>query len=150
MAHTNPDGEDPGTRIANAGYSAWSWAENIAGHSDAAAAHDALFCSAGHRVNMLRDTYREVGIGVRVGGDWGVTMTEVFATRSGNAFLTGVAFSDQFVADNFFSLGEGLAGVTIAATAQDPRHDLHDHHRPDRRILTASSRRHVRSDRLRR
>lgn len=116
--HVNPDGKNPGQRIAAAGYSAWSWAENIAIHADAAEAHDLLFGSAGHRVNMLRDTYRELGVGVRDRSDWGVNMTETFAYRTGNAFLTGVAFSDQIAADNFFSYGEGLGGVTITATAR--------------------------------
>lgn len=117
FAHVNPDGENPGDRIADAGYPAWSWGENLAVHIGAAEAHDLLFTSAGHRDNMLRDTYREIGVGVRDRADWGVDMTEAFAYRKGDAFLTGVAFSDQFVADNFFSLGESLAGVTIAATA---------------------------------
>ena len=118
FAHINPDGKDPGARIAAAGYSARYWGENIAIHIGAAEAHDLLFSSAGHRVNMLRDIYREVGVGVRLRNDWGIDMTETFANRTGNAFLTGVAFSDQVVADNFFSVGEGLAGVTITATAK--------------------------------
>jgi hypothetical protein len=116
--HVNPDGKGPGTRIADAGYSARAWAENIAFHVGAAEAHDALFLSAGHRLNMLRDTYRELGVGVRNRVDWGVNMTETFGNRTGNAFLTGVAFSDQVEADNFFSAGEGLADVTITATAR--------------------------------
>jgi hypothetical protein len=117
--HRNPDGDGPGERIADAGYlAARAWAENIAFHVGAAEAHDALFRSAGHRLNMLRNTYREVGIGVRERNDWGVNMTEAFAYRTGPAFLTGVAFSDQVVADSFFTAGEGLAGVTITATAR--------------------------------
>jgi hypothetical protein len=116
--HVNPDGENPGARIAAAGYPAWSWGENIAIHVGAAEAHDLLFASAGHRVNMLNNNYREIGVGVRLRTSWGIDMTETFATRTGTAFLTGVAFSDQVVADNFFSAGEGLAGATITATAR--------------------------------
>ena len=119
FAHVNPDGADPGDRIAAAGYSARSWGENIAIDAGAAQAHDLLFRSAGHRVNMLRDSFRELGVGVRARDDWGVTMTEVFASRTGDVFLTGVAFSDQVIADNFFSVGEGLDGVTITATARN-------------------------------
>jgi hypothetical protein len=119
FAHVNPDGADPGDRIAAAGYSARSWGENIAIDAGAVQAHDLLFRSAGHRVNMLRDSFRELGVGVRVRDDWGVTMTEVFASRTGDVFLTGVAFSDQVLGDDFFSLGEGLDGVTITATARN-------------------------------
>ncbi len=118
FAHTNPDGKNPGARIAAAGYSAWYWGENIAIHAGAAEAHDLLFTSGGHRVNMLSNDYREIGVGVRLRTGWGIDMTETFANRSGTAFLTGVAFSDQVIADNFFSVGEGLAGVTITATAR--------------------------------
>jgi hypothetical protein len=118
FAHLNPDGDGPGDRIAAEGYSARAWAENIALHVGAAEAHDALFRSAGHRQNMLRDTYRELGVGVRERDDWGVNMTETFAYRTGRAFLTGLAFSDQAVADSFFTAGEGLANVTITATAR--------------------------------
>jgi hypothetical protein len=117
--HRNPDGDGPGERIADAGYlAARAWAENIAIHVGAADAHDALFRSPGHRLNMLGNTYREVGIGVRERNDWGVNMTETFAYRTGRAFLTGVAFSDQVVADSFFTAGEGLVSVTITATAR--------------------------------
>jgi hypothetical protein len=118
FSHTNPDGKNPGARIAAAGYSAWTWGENIAIHAGAAEAHDMLFTSVGHRVNMLSNNYREIGVGVRLRNGWGIDMTETFAIRTGNAFLTGVAFSDQVIADNFFSVGEGLAGATITATAR--------------------------------
>ena len=116
--HVNPDGKGPGTRIADAGYSARAWGENIAIHVGAAEAHDSLFLSAGHRENILRDIYRELGVGVRNRIDWGVNMTETFGNRVGRAFLTGVAFSDQVEVDNFYSVGEGLANVTITATAR--------------------------------
>ena len=44
-------------------------------------------------------------------------LTENFGNRAGNAFLTGVAFSDTVVADQFYSVGEGLGGVTVTAQA---------------------------------
>jgi len=115
--HVNPSGEGPWDRIAKVGYPARAWAENIASHLSASDAHEALFGSAGHRLNLLRDSYREIGVGVRERFPWEVIVTEVFATRLGNPFLTGVAFSDAIVADDFFSVGEGLDGVTITATA---------------------------------
>ena len=119
--HVNPDGADPGQRIAAAGYAARTWGENIAYHTTPAAAHDLLFLSAGHRINILRDSFREIGVGVRVRPSWGVMVTEVFASRGGEALLTGVAFSDHLVPDNFYTPGEGLGGVTITAASPDPR-----------------------------
>lgn len=116
--HVNPSGKTPGDRIAAAGYPARAWAENIALHRCASDAHDVLFGSAGHRLNLLSTAYREIGVGVRARDSWGVNVTEVFATRLGNPFLTGVAFSDQVVADEFFTSGEGLDGVTITATSR--------------------------------
>lgn len=119
FAHVNPDGDGPGERIAEAGYAARSWGENLAFDVDVVHAHDLLFQSAGHRVNLLRDSFREIGIGVRDDGFWGVMVTEVFASRAGDAFLTGVAFLDGVVADEFFTPGEGLGGATITATGRD-------------------------------
>jgi len=119
FAHINPDGDGPGQRIAAAQYDARSWAENLALDADVVRAHDLLFQSAGHRINMLRDSFREIGVGIRDDGGWGLTVTEVFASRAGDAFLTGVAFSDHLVADNFFSPGEGLSGVTIVAAGKN-------------------------------
>ncbi len=116
--HVNPSGKTPGDRIAAVGYPARAWAENIALHLSASDAHDVLFGSAGHRLNLLSTSYREIGVGVRARDSWGVNVTEVFATRLGSPFLTGVAFSDQFVADEFFTVGEGLDGVTITATSR--------------------------------
>jgi len=116
--HVNPDGEAPGDRLDDAGYPWRSWGENIAIDLDPVTAQDALFLSPGHRVNMLRETYREVGVGVAFRQNYGVDMTELFASRSGNVFLTGVAFSDQSDGDDFFSAGEGLEGVTISATGR--------------------------------
>jgi hypothetical protein len=119
FAHVNPDGDGPGERLAAVGYAARSWGENLALDADVLHAHDLLFLSAGHRVNMLRDSFREVGVGVRDDEGWGVMVTELFASRAGDAFLTGVAFWDQVLADDFFTPGEGLEGVTITATGRD-------------------------------
>lgn len=116
--HENPDGDDPGDRLNEAGYPWRFLAENIALDCDAVWAQDALFLSPDHRENMLSETYREVGVGVAMHEVYGVYMTELFASRLGNAFLTGVAFSDQSDGNNFFSPGEGLEGVTISAKAR--------------------------------
>lgn len=119
FGHVNPDGDDQGDRLDKAGYPWLSCGENLALHLDPLQAHDALFQSPGHRANLLRDSFREVGVGVAVRPAYGINMTELFAKRSDDVFLTGVAFSDQIDGDNFFSPGEGLGGVAITATARN-------------------------------
>jgi hypothetical protein len=119
FGHTNPDGLDFGDRLDKAGYAWQACAENLAFHLDPLQAHDALFQSQGHRLNMLRDSYREVGVGIAVRPDYGMYLTELFASRADDVFLTGVAFADQGDGDNFFSPGEGLEGVRITAAARD-------------------------------
>ena len=42
--------------------------------------------------------------------------TQDFGTTGSSVFLTGVAYSDSVVKDNFYTVGEGLPGVTITAT----------------------------------
>mgnify|MGYP001067800529 CR=1 FL=1 len=133
--HDNPDGKDPGDRIRDAGYVASTWGENIAWQGSTGAIdlteyvhdlHAGLFQSPGHRRNILNADFRELGPGVRAGvftsggRNWNVAMlTEDFGKRAGHAFLTGVAFSDAGVADEFYSIGEGLDDVTVTARAAD-------------------------------
>ncbi len=133
FAHVNPAGEDPGDRLQDAGYIASTWGENIAWQGSTGAIdltshaydlHAGLFQSPGHRQNILNANYRELGPGLRAGvftsqgRNWNAAMlTEVFGKRAGNAFLTGVAFSDTVVADEFYSIGEGLGDVTVTARA---------------------------------
>lgn len=92
--------------------------------------HSNLFKSSGHRVNMLRDIYVELGTGVRFGKylsngtNWNaIVVTEKFGTYfgAGDSFLTGVVFSDATSGqynDDFYSLGEGVGGGTITAYSQ--------------------------------
>lgn len=128
FSHTGANGSSPGDRMAAAGYSfsgSWSWGENISitwGSGAAITAaqiegfHAGLFRSAGHRANILNDTFRETGIGVEAGeykGSNGVTVTEAFARSGSVPFLTGVAFDDRD-GDRFYDPGEGLGGVAVA------------------------------------
>jgi uncharacterized protein YkwD len=71
--HVNPDGVDPQTRIASAGYippGGWT-GENIAWGNGAlvspASIMDDWMHSPGHRENILRPAFREVGIGITLG-----------------------------------------------------------------------------------
>jgi hypothetical protein len=145
--HTGAGGSDPGDRMTAAGYSfdgTWGWGENLGWQGsfpstpDTVATipevHQGLFvdegiADRGHRKAMMRDAYREVGVGVVTGAFFSsgtnynaVMATQDFAFRTqpsgGNSFLTGVAFNDNVTANNFYTPGEGLGGVTITAVRE--------------------------------
>lgn len=137
FSHTGVSGTDPGQRMTSAGYvfsGNWTWGENIAwsgttGTIDLAAAisghHRGLFLSSGHRVNILNDSFREIGI-AQVGGQftyngtaYNASMaTQAFATSGNSAFLTGVIYNDSN-GDKFYSIGEAGAATsfTIGGTS---------------------------------
>jgi uncharacterized protein YkwD len=75
MDHTNPDGQDPGDRMAAAGYRGSSWGENIAaGYDSAQKVVAAWMQSDGHRKNILNCRFTSIGIGYdpgQVRSDWG-------------------------------------------------------------------------------
>lgn len=128
---------DPFARMTTAGYNYVTAGENIAwqgttGTLDVQSytnwAHGGLFVDEdidgrGHRLNIMDDDFREIGIGDRTGQftTGGVTynsvmVTEDFGARGGNAFLTGVVYNDGLITDDdFYTPGEGLAGVTVRA-----------------------------------
>jgi Ca2+-binding RTX toxin-like protein len=120
-------------RMTAAGYNPLTaGAENIAfigqsGAIDATAAiieqHKGLFLSEGHRVNMLADLYREVGIGQQIGlfTQNGFTynasmVTQDFALSGTRFFITGVVYNDTVVNDDFFTVGEQTAGRNVSTT----------------------------------
>lgn len=137
FSHTGSGGTNPGDRMANAGYSftgSWDWEENIALqgtmgtpdiYSFVTQSEKALFVDAGtttrgHRKNLMNQNFREVGVGIRAGvfsGYNAVMITQDFAYSGSSVFLTGVVYDDSRVlANNFYTPGEGLGGVTISAT----------------------------------
>lgn len=72
--HTDPDGDTPWDRAAQAGVQGLG-AENIArGQADAKAVMEAWMNSEGHRENILNCDYKTIGIGVHEGsgGPWWV------------------------------------------------------------------------------
>jgi len=91
--HTSPDGDSFVDRIIGAGYAkrndGWTLGENIAwGTGDLSSAKgvmDAWMNSPGHKANILKKAYREVGIGIRTGvpSDEGVgaTITADFGVK---------------------------------------------------------------------
>jgi hypothetical protein len=98
--------------------------ENVSGGSNLDAIHDSLFRdsatpSAGHRQNMLMEGVREVGIGIcgEVGSK--VKVTEDFMQsweKTGvSNIITGVVYAD-YDGNEFYSIGEGIAGATVIAT----------------------------------
>lgn len=64
MDHTNPEGQDPGDRMAASGYRGSSWGENIAaGYDSAEKVVAAWMQSDGHRKNILNCRFTTIGIG---------------------------------------------------------------------------------------
>lgn len=135
----NEDGTGTGVyledRLNAVGYNYSSAAENIAWRgttgtpdvtSFVALSHGSLFQSSGHRSNLLNGNYREIGLGVLQGEftSNSTSYNSVITTQNfglsvnSSVFLTGVAFDDLTVDDNFYSIGEGLRGILV--TAEDP------------------------------
>lgn len=127
FSHTGSGGSQPWDRATSAGYAWRTIGENISWRGTTAAAQDAigmvlshhegLFRSAGHRVNLLNDSFREIGLSREQGlfqqgtTNWNASMlTELFGTSGTQRFLTGVVYSD-LNADKFYSLGEGKGGA---------------------------------------
>jgi uncharacterized protein YkwD len=91
--HTSLDGDTFVDRIIGAGYAkrndGWTLGENLAwGTGDLSTAQgvmDAWMNSAGHKANILKKAYREVGVGIRLGvpSDEGVgaTITADFGVK---------------------------------------------------------------------
>ncbi len=132
FSHTGLDGSSPSTRVREAGYSTGA-AENIAfnylGQRDLATvineSHEMLFRSAGHRQNLMSDFMGDIGIGSAIGDRTyeghvfsAVMTTQTFGRESNTpSSLTGVIYTDAGVVDNFYTPGEGIAGVTIEAVS---------------------------------
>jgi uncharacterized protein YkwD len=94
FSHDSPDGVDMADRILRTGYAreqGWSLGENIAwGTGDLATAaeiHRAWMRSPGHKANILRRAFREIGIGISIGAPVdtgrldGATYTADFGVR---------------------------------------------------------------------
>ncbi|MEW6358687.1 MAG: CARDB domain-containing protein [Planctomycetota bacterium] len=134
ITHVGPGGTWPWDRMEASGYTGFSGAgENIAmtwvGGTQTAAvanAHELLFVDAGvdgrgHRVIMMNNNHKEIGIGCTFGqiDGWNYLIaTEDFGWRTGNSFFTGVVYSDDVLDNDFYTPGEGLGGVTITAVRQ--------------------------------
>lgn len=134
FSHDGENGSTVPQRIAAAGYVvvapggtgenlSWRGTTGTMNMDTAVLGHHAgLFASDGHRRNTLTDWFRETGV-AQLNGDFthsnGITydssmLAQKFAASGAGVFLTGVAYADTD-GDAFYSIGEGQAGVTIAA-----------------------------------
>ena len=140
FGHVDPlTGTDPSDRARAAGYPAGA-GENIAWLGESRPvletaktyeAHENLFRSEGHRRNTMTPHYRELGTGVRFGqfrtaNDDGVMQSffsimaaENFGNQGGDAFITGIAYTDASTPNNFYEVGEGISGAMVRATNAD-------------------------------
>ncbi len=86
FSHIAPDGMTPAGRMLADGYSWSGWGENIgAGLDSAEKIMDAWMQSPGHAANILSDSYTQIGIGVAVGGTYGIYWVEDFGNPIGTA-----------------------------------------------------------------
>ena len=88
FSHDTPDGTTPIDRMEAAGYVGWNqWGENIAWGSGNKADSKEIFASLmdspGHRENILKDSFLEVGVGVAAGSYDGYSDTGMYAMDFG-------------------------------------------------------------------
>lgn len=134
FSHTGAGGSNYHQRMSQAGYSFSgnsTSGENISLNRSGgsinvtqaiASQHAGLFKSSGHRSNLLNDRFRDIGIGAVQGTYQGLNAlatTQNFARSGNTVFLTGVVFNDGVVNDDFYTVGEGLGGVTVKAVRTD-------------------------------
>ena len=133
FSHTGEGGSNAGQRMSAAGYNftgSWGWGENLAWQGTTgtpnvsqfiADEHRSLFLSDGHRKNILKDSFREIGIGAIEDSIYSynaVITTQKFAYSGSSVFLTGVAFDDLVIDDDFYTIGEELSGIELKAIRQ--------------------------------
>ena len=136
FAHEGSDGSTPAERCATEGYSDGT-GENLSAINSpepltlmsinpALAMHDDLFIDydypgRGHRINMLKDNYKDVGVGILLEGfdpsfEYGSVVTCNFGMGDAEvtASVLGVVYED-INEDLFYDSNEGIANVLIEA-----------------------------------
>ncbi len=79
MCHRGCGDGDPGQRIGATGYKAATWGENVAsGHRSSSQVMQAWMHSSGHRANILRASFTDLGVAYAPGGLYGTSWTQVF------------------------------------------------------------------------
>lgn len=141
FAHDTPEGESPFDRMQAAGYVFSTAGENLAWRGTTGLLDEAntveqqhvdLFVDTGiagrgHRVAMLDNDYREVGIGVIRGGytQGGTTYDSIMQTQdygtsgAGSTFVLGVVYRDAN-GNGRYDYNEGVAdsAVTLGSTSK--------------------------------
>jgi serralysin len=132
FSHTGINGTQPWDRADLVGYDWSTIGENIAwvgttGLLDVTSAvqsiNENLFLSAGHRTNLMNNSFQEVGVAVETGvfksgASYNAAMvTELFGQSGSAVFLTGVTYGDSD-GDQFYTMGEGTGGITFAAQGE--------------------------------
>ncbi len=134
FAHNNPDGIDPFERMRRAGYTFIAAGENLAWKGTTGPLGEAQFvedlhvslfvdtgiAGRGHRVTMLSENFREVGIGIARGTFTqdgssfdSIMQTQDFGATSANStFVLGVVYSDAN-GNGQYDFGEGAASRTV-------------------------------------
>ncbi len=139
--HTGSDGSTLVTRAQGAGYSNWTiLAENIAaGYNNAQAVVAAWMASPGHQANILRDTVREIGVGIvfqaddqnnvllpdgSTSGPFYYYITQDFGARNNNypVVLAAEAMTTTETAVTLYAYGEGVFSQMMIAN-DDPTFD---------------------------
>ena len=139
FSHTGQNGSTPFDRMQDAGYNftaPYGAGENLAGFFTTGTLsnstgliddhHQGLFLSAGHRANILKDSYKELGIGQVIGGPYTyngttydnaslVTQNYAFSAAYGPWFITGAHWSEANN-DSFYTPGEGVANTQVTIT----------------------------------
>ncbi len=81
---------------------------------------DENYPGRGHRVNILNDNFKEVGIGAVLGQYQqynAMMVTQDFGSRGGDSFLLGVIYGDDN-GNRFYDVGEGVWKASIRAVNQ--------------------------------
>lgn len=80
ISHTGSDGSDVESRIAETGFEAQTWGENVAaGYTEPAAVVDDWMESEGHRDNILNPDFSHVGVASAQADDGTIYWTMLLA-----------------------------------------------------------------------
>lgn len=81
FSHNSQDGRSPFDRMKAAGYRYSTAGENIAaGQKTPSAVMTSWMNSPGHRANILRCSFKEIGIGIAKGGSYGIYWVQNFGS----------------------------------------------------------------------
>lgn len=78
FGHISPDLGSPFDQMHRAGIAYRTAGENLAGAPTAAAAHNGLMNSPGHKANILNPNFTHIGIGIAKGSPYGIIFTQQF------------------------------------------------------------------------